>query len=890
MFKLPQEFWGKLKKAENGSIIEWHSLLGHSLDVSLCVEALLNHTILNKRIASYFCQKTLTPSQIARLSSLAALHDIGKFNIGFQSKASIETKSDWEGHQKPVLSLLSQKSDESQAVFKALQILETYYKWADNPDNFCGLFIACICHHGKPLSTQHPHNPKLWKPKGHLNPISGLCQLQDNIREWFPEAFSSDADPIPSSPEFQHAFAGLITFADWLGSSTEFFRFDNGYSKERLLTSRKQANRILDSMFLNPWKAREGLDFNHKTFSDIFGFTPRACQGMISALPVPEKGSLTILESETGTGKTEAALFRFLNLFNAGAVDGLYFALPTRTAATQIYRRILRTIAKAFPKEDSRPPVLLAVPGYIETDGHQGTRILSNFEVLWDDDPKEGERYKRWASEHPKRFLSGCIVIGTIDQVLLASLQVKHAHMRSACLSRQLIVVDEVHASDAYMNKLLENVLEKHIKAGGHAFLMSATLGSKSHIEFSSCIISKRTLSSLDSSCNIPYPLITHFELEKSPLNIAVESNSPEREIQIELKNIISDVDCIADIAIKAAQHGGKVLLIRNTVGDAIQTQLAIESKLIESNRHLIFLCNQIPTLHHSRFAKEDREALDHAIEFDFGKARDPGGKIIVATQTVQQSLDLDADLLITDLCPMDIILQRIGRLHRHQRPTSERPTDFRSPKAIILTYKDSDMGSFINNKGEAIGPHGFGTVYENLGILQATYDTLARYKVIKIPSMNRELVEHSIHPIGLDEVADLHKGNWKSHLNDITGKLQGRKLHAGMNVIDYSTPFEDERCLFPDTNQKIKTRLGEGDRIITFQNSLLSPFGNKITAISIPSWFLNGISSDEEIQNLESENGIIKFTLGAKTFLYDRLGLRFEKAPSNNEDKCVEA
>ncbi|MEZ4454914.1 MAG: hypothetical protein R3B09_36020, partial [Nannocystaceae bacterium] len=117
------------------------------------------------------------------------------------------------------------------------------------------------------------------------------------------------------------------------------------------------------------------------------------------------------------------------------------------------------------------------MPGYLRVDEQEGTR-LPGFEVLWNDDPRQRYRYRGWAAEGSKRYLAGAIVVGTIDQVLLSTSMTSHAHLRATAASRQLLVVDEAHASDAYMNRLLEEVLAFHLAAGGHAFLMSATLGS----------------------------------------------------------------------------------------------------------------------------------------------------------------------------------------------------------------------------------------------------------------------------------------------------------------------------------------------------------------------------------------------------------------------------
>jgi CRISPR-associated endonuclease/helicase Cas3 len=877
-------FWGKLNKNEDGKPLEWHSLVGHSADVAACVEALLSMTILNKRLAKLADLSILSTSQISRLSVLAALHDIGKYNTGFQAKCDPKLHSLWEGHQLPVLALFGSQTKEEGFLYEALSLPEIL-SWADDPEKMLQLIIACICHHGKPLRCTRSPDTSLWQDNADLKPFSGLQKLQHYIRNWFPEAFSNNVDKLPSNSEFHHAFAGIVTFADWLGSTVEFFPFDNGKEQGRMSFSRERAIYAVDKLFLNPNKSREKLNWVANRFAEIFGFPPRPCQDSMTGLSVPQEGSISILEGETGTGKTEAAMARFLHLFQSGVVDGLYFALPTRTAATQIYQRICETIKKAFPDEDSRPPVLLAVPGYIQVDGNIGKRLLPDFEVLWDDE-SEKMKYKGWASENPKRFLSGTIIVGTIDQILLSSLQVKHAHMRAACLLRHLIVVDEVHASDAYMNCLLENVLRHHIKAGGHALLMSATLGCSARIQFEKLFHNTVTPDYVES-CRTPYPLITCHEVGKLSNQVYVKSNAKEKQIQITFCNKIDQPKEIVSIALKAAQKGAKVLIIRNTVRDAIRTQIALERCISPDQKTLLFQCLNVITLHHARFAKTDREVLDAAIELVFGKSRHKGGVIAVATQTVQQSLDLDADLIITDLCPMDVLLQRIGRLHRHERASTERPLAYCNPQTVVLVPERPDLSHLINKQGSAKGAHGFGTVYSDLRILQATWETLQKETTICIPSMNRQLVESATHPVILQDLALRYGEPWISHQNRVMGTAQAHKGVAQLNVINREIFFGDDNSLFPEASTT--TRLGEGDRLISFTSPIISPFNCAVKTMTMPAWQADEIPSNAEVEKVITICGSTYFTWGGKEFIYDRLGLRPNNELQENEDDLDE-
>ncbi|MCA9655789.1 MAG: CRISPR-associated helicase Cas3', partial [Myxococcales bacterium] len=515
-------------------------------------------------------------------------------------------------------------------------------------------------------------------------------------------------------------------------------------------------------------EARRGLGSTAPSFHSISGFDPRPAQQATLELPLDRQGSLTVLEAETGSGKTEAALARFMRLFHAGEVDGLYLALPTRTAATQLHRRVHEALVRAFPREDERPPAVLAVPGYLRVDDHEGRR-LPGFEVLWNDDGKAALRHRGWAAEHPKRYLAGAVVVGTIDQVLLSTLMVSHAHMRATCAARHLLVVDEVHASDDYMIALLEAVLRFHLGAGGHALLMSATLGSAARGRLLAAAGPEPELPGLDDAVAEPYPLVSHAPRGESPQRHAVAHVGAGKGVHPRLLRAADEPEAVAAAALDAAQAGACVLVVRNLVRDCVATQLALEA--LASTRgasELLFAVGGIVAPHHSRYAREDRTRLDAAVEALFGKQRPSGrGRVLVATQTVEQSLDLDADLLLTDLCPMDVLLQRIGRLHRHDRP---RPAGFEQAQVQVLVPEQRALGQHIRADGTALGPHGYGTVYGDLRVLEATLRLCERGGTFVIPEHNRALVEGSTHPSVLRALVEDLGEAWARHGERVLG------------------------------------------------------------------------------------------------------------------------
>jgi len=448
----PTGFWGKKETDDGGQVVAWHPLLDHCADVAACCSTILDKTLIRKRLATLGGLDDLSAVQASRLCFLAALHDIGKFSIGFQNKALAKPHFTC-GHVGPVMALLGRDYKATRRFCESLPV-DSFLAWGGGTEAAEHLLYAAICHHGRPVPVGGSPQERWWQPHGGLNPFEGIRSLVRKASEWFPESMSSGGDPLPESPAFQHGFNGLVTLADWLGSSERFFPFSEEGAGNRFQSSLSMAEEALQRIGLDPRKARDALSKCLSVFDAISEHSPRETQRQLIDLPLPTTGSVTILEAATGSGKTEAALARYLRMFREGLVDGLYFALPTRTAATQIYDRVVKAVTRAFP-EGCRPPVVQAVPGYIKVDDRTGSREdaegrrLPRFEVLWDDDPARQYGARGWAGEHSKRYLAGSVVVGTVDQALLSSLMAGHAHLRATSLLRHLLVVDEVHASDS---------------------------------------------------------------------------------------------------------------------------------------------------------------------------------------------------------------------------------------------------------------------------------------------------------------------------------------------------------------------------------------------------------------------------------------------------------
>lgn len=858
----PTDFWGKVRPREtDGPALEWLPLVHHCADVAAVASALLSLPLWRKRL-SRLAGIDLDARSCARLTVLAALHDLGKFNLGFQAKGRRDLAlPSTAGHVKEGLA----------AVFRPEGLLKVVEPLGDWGDGATGLLVASLAHHGKPYSLESvgaAWQKVWWTPKGGLDPLAGALSLLSRCRAWCPEAFESGATPLPDVPRFAHGFAGLVTLADWLGSDERFFPFGClPPAGDRWSQSREEAFKAMRELSLSvPLEDRRDRD-GRNAFARVAppeARSPRPAQASVLDLEVEDHPSITILESETGSGKTEAALSRFLMLFEAGLVDGMYFALPTRSAATQLHGRICAATRQAFADP---PAVVLAVPGYFRVDDIEGRRVKP-FQVEWRADGLE-RNPRGWAAETSKRYLAGCIVVGTIDQVLLSSLMVAHAHLRATPLLRHLLVVDEVHASDAYMARILAEVLRRHLDAGGHAMLLSATLGA----EMRTRLLEPRSRSlrpSLEASVATPYPLVTYRARATIP---KVAAAKDERAVAVSPRPWLEAPEAIADWALSQASHGATVLVIRNTVNDCVATQIAVEALARERDLEgLLFRCHNAAAPHHARFARVDRELLDNALEAALHRDRPAQGRVVVATQTVQQSLDIDADVLLSDLCPADVLLQRFGRVHRHSRI---RPKGFETPAALIAVPKIRDLGVLLNERGQAGNYHGFGRVYPDLRILEATWRLVETEPVWRTPTMSRSIVERAIHSDVLSLIATSLGARWHDHQNLMVGETLGHQRLAALNIVDWNEPYES--MTFPAAvDQRITTRLGDGDRQVSFQTPVPGPFGAVVDNLLLRSWWVTGMDPQlSSAEDVASDTGIVRFSFGGRRFVYDRLGVR---------------
>ncbi len=857
----PYVFWGKFDPANQCSL----PLAAHCLDVALVFRALCDLPGFSRALNT-ITGTTLTVTQKARLAVLAGLHDLGKANLGFQQKIFDPTIQ--AGHVRELTPLFLESSLQEQFV---AALPSDMFTWFASDENAYSYFLAVFSHHGRPVKFDNeaeagPNYTRArdhwWRSQDGKNPFAAMREVVYWLRRALPDAFTDQADSLPAAAEFHHRIAGLTMLADWIGSDRTIFPVVPTTCSDRCRTDHQRIPDLLHWIGLNsqPWQHQ--LVHGPQNFWERFALNPSPAQAFLDTLDLENPFAHTvILEAETGSGKTEAALNWFFRLFQAGKVDALYFALPTRVAASEIYQRVVARIAQWFPDSSLRPVTLLAVPGYpLEPAKPSLPNITDN---QWQDDPTLRQHERLWASERPKRFLAATIAVGTVDQALLSTVQTAHAHLRSVCLDRSLLVVDEVHASDQYMSRLLEHLLDHHQQVGGYALLLSATLGVRARQRYTAR--KTKPLPDLAIAQSIAYPALTLGDGQCLTISAA---QTPKKCITFTLVPHAFTLPTVADAIASALKDQARILVVLNTVA-RVNTLLRLVETHSDISPHVLFFCQSRICPHHGRFAPNDRRVLDRAVTQRLGKSGPPDPVVLIGTQTLEQSLDIDADILITDLAPADVLLQRAGRLHRHSR---QRPVAVQQPHCIVL-IPPHPLESAIDDHGHVLPTFthlGYGTVYADLRSLELTRRILQDQPVVCIPQDNRRLVEYATHPHALDQ---LNTPAWLRHRNHVEGSQLSQNIQAAQGVLDFQQYFGD--TTFQEMGDTVTTRLGVRNFQVSLTQNITSPFGQILQDLIVPQHMAPSSFPMTDTMTVESTTPTItQLRWGDRHYQYTRYGL----------------
>lgn len=511
----------------------------------------------------------------------------------------------------------------------------------------------------------------------------------------------------PPSPQAQVLVTGIVILADWIASNHELFPYDDvGDQTARI-------DRGLATLALpGPWRALAPPPADElftRRFDLPAGATARPVQiaAYTVASTVSEPG-LLIVEAPMGEGKTEAALAAAEVFAHRTGAGGCFVALPTMATSDAMFSRVLDW-ATRLPRHDGDDPLSTYL-------AHGKSRFNEEFRGLMEasvrgvgvDECSEScsgtndlaAMAHQWLFGRKKGVLAD-VVVGTIDQVLFGALKTRHLTLRHLALANKVVIIDEVHAVDTYMSVYLDRVVEWLGAYRIPTIVLSATLPSdrRRHLVESydrgsdtqpSTPIRRKTKWAKspaetsppgspydDLEGDIGYPVITASS-GASPVVHQVAASG--RSVDVRIEPIADDDAALLDALRTATADGGCAAIIRNTVGRAQQTKALLE-------RHFP---GEV-TLAHSRFLAVDRSRIEGALRSAFGRdaARRPQRHFVVGTQVLEQSLDVDFDLMVTDVAPLDLVLQRVGRLHRHLRPAGARPPALSIPRCLVTGVED---------------------------------------------------------------------------------------------------------------------------------------------------------------------------------------------------------
>ena len=712
--------WGKADPKRKDIGPEWHPLLCHVLDVVACARMLLTDLYPGRLTAHANTLGLSNKDALAWVLFTVALHDLGKATPPFQAKAPTRREALRE------LGLDFPDGDEPHGSMSAVLVPAELERLGCPARLARGLAGAVAAHHGDFATTA-----RLIDLEDDLGRQAGRRPLWTDLRRSLVDALAAltgvtGATPprMPSSTPSRHAFladlAGLTTVADWLGSNADIFVYSDAPATIEayleLTKDRAEASLGLAGFRRPPQPQR-------RSFEALFA--PRMPwplhEAVIRVLDNVEPGSLIIVEAPMGEGKTEAALLLYDALASKGA-EGLYFALPTQATANQILGRVDSYLARSFPGETHGLHLVHGGAGLSDRYGALKSRAF-NTHSIGDVSRATGDQgpvADAWFARS-KRALLAPIAVGTVDQALLGVLRSKHHFLRLHGLARKVFIVDEVHAYDTFTAEILARLCAWLRALGGTVVLLSATLASPQRARL------LKAYGVEGAPPAVAYPRIT-LARDGEVRAESFEARRPPVEVLVEWK----DEADLARSVVETVRDGGCVAWIVNTVARAQAIYLALHGMRargeLDADLELSLL--------HARFPFAARQSRERAAEDAFGPAEKatarPHAAILIGTQVLEQSLDLDFDLMVTDLAPVDLVLQRAGRLHRHDR--ERRPSGLSARRLWISRPERADAPD-----GPTFGSSTY--VYDE-SVLLRSWLALSTRPRVTLPSDIEPLVE----------------------------------------------------------------------------------------------------------------------------------------------------
>lgn len=797
-------YWGKVNKECDF----YHLLVYHLLDVAASGSAILK----KNRNLSTDCSELLDISTShfnSIISFILALHDLGKFSSAFQyiqMTISDQTlpRAPWQydsaiaRHDQLGTFVLNEIIDRSLKE-KVLPIEERYkIKY-----HIRKLIYVSLGHHGAPIKSRNDFgnyftNQNVDDAYAFVEEISLLmfgtkdwmCELEKiNLEHW---------------PQISWYTSGLCILADWIGSNSDVFSFET-----KPISLAKYWNNAKDKSdsFLNQLDIFRTLTGKPLTeFKEVYGFDPSPLQTWALEVPISEAGGdLFILEDLPGSGKTEAAFVLLQRMLTSRSVDGFYFALPTKATANSMYERISSSYGQ-FYKEGKTPSLVLA----------HGSRnlnctfknLLSTREVneSYSDNSKDqsiSAFCDNWFADSKKKALLAPCGVGTVDQVMKVVLSQRFHTLPLIGLYRKVLVIDEIHSADAYMTELLCRLLTHHFRQGGSVILLSATLSQDQKQKFIDT--RKKVLEDLGiaqsrhlDEFNFAFPLATRVNL----LNGALIQNPISTRLETEKYfQFIESKDKILKNIIRWQSDGKATAWIRNSVQDVLDSYKMLIDHKVDPSNIIVF---------HSRFTLIDRINKEATVLNSFGKRSvldNRNGKIILATQVLQESLDIDVDEMVTDICPIDDLIQRTGRHRRHPRNSSGElcNSELRGRSEIYIfspPWTDDPTANWLYSDFYRTK-----AVYRSTGLLWLTARVIRtiqdQHGSIRFPRDSRVCIEMVY---GLNSRQLLRDEAIITELNILSANDRRESNIAGYVCVDWSKGYSEAAGFYSDPDSECET------------------------------------------------------------------------------------
>lgn len=805
-------FWGK-SRDDAGSLASFHPVLCHLLDVAAVTGALL---AVRPRLLSRASSLLLLDREACQrlLVALAAFHDLGKFAPAFQAKVPRHWPTELLGPLDPHGFAASRHTDDGYRLWHHALAAEIGDRiWLGGRDALHALAPAIFGHHGRPISpTQLREQPAAW-PFGKIAlPIALQC-ASDLVDLLQPAPLT--ALPVATDRAIIAGWwiSGLITVADWIGSRERWFTYAGNDEHFDLASywrcAQLRAHEAVRAEGLAPPLVAPERSFAELTASN---FSPSPAQSWATNVELPMIPTLVIIEDVTGAGKTEAAQMLVHRMMRAGQAGGAYWAMPTQATANAMYGRQAEALDALFARVTegsvNKPSLVLSHGQTRLHDTFRATVLRPSFAEAESDslrrdvDPPSGVLCAEFFANDRRTAFLADVGAGTIDQALLGVLPSRFNTMRLFGLSDKILIVDEAHAYDAYMSAELDELLCFHAALGGSAIVLSATLPQKKRQDLISAWQKglnagrrpppPRPGTKPDTGPTVldtAYPLATMVwgsgdtvRVCETPVAAASWSN---REVPV---RFVDSVEAVIAPLVDGVENGAAVVWIRNTVRDCLAGAALLRARGLN------------PLVFHARFAQCDRQQRESEVLHLFGlKASNDErrGRMLVATQVVEQSLDLDFDVMVSDIAPVDLLIQRAGRLWRHESRDAARPAGSSCELVVLAPAFEAEpdakwMSGFLP---------GTNAVYEDTGVLWRTVRALTDNGQIATPAGLRPLIEAVY---GCDDVPPA--------LEAAANRAHGREFGAGsvgrQVVLDITAGYRGDGKSWVD-DMRVPTRLG---------------------------------------------------------------------------------